>query len=106
MQISALTKKKAKKSFNVDEREENFRGISACLSMRAIKSKLNHQPSTACREINRNCGYNKYPAVPVDKVLWNRAERPKICKLILNKKLPFVLARKLKCVWPPQQIVD
>lgn len=102
--IRPTDKKRAKNHLTLDEREEISRGISASLSMRAIASKLNRPPSTVSREINRNGGYNKYRAVHADKAAWNRAERPKICKLTLNKKLALLVARKLKCAWSPQQI--
>lgn len=97
-------KQRAKNHLTLDEREEISRGISACLSMRAIASKLDRPPSTVCREINRNGGYDKYRAIHADKAAWNRAERPKICKLSLNKKLALLVARKLKCAWSPEQI--
>jgi len=64
-------KQRARNHLTLDEREEISRGISACLSMRAIASKLNRPPSTVCREINRNGGYDKYRAVHADKVAWS-----------------------------------
>lgn len=97
-------KQRAKNHLTLDEREEISRGISASLSMRAIASKLNRPPSTISREINRNDGYDNYRAVHADKAAWNRAERPKVCKLASNKKLALLVARKLRCAWSPQQI--
>jgi len=102
--IRPTDKKRAKNHLTLDEREEISRGISASLSMRAIASKLNRPPSTISREINRNDGYDKYRAVHADKAAWNRAERPKVCKLASSKKLALLVARKLRCAWSPQQI--
>ncbi len=102
--IRPTDKKRAKNHLTLDEREEISRGISASLSMRAIACKLNRPPSTVCREVNRNGGYKQYRAVNADKAAWERAKRPKTCKLITNKKLAFFVAQKLKCAWSPQQI--
>lgn len=82
-------KQRAKNHLTLDEREEISRGISASLSMRAIASRLNRPPSTISREINRNDGYDKYRAVHADKAAWNRAKRPKVCKLASNKNWVF-----------------
>lgn len=102
--IRPNNKQRAKNHLTLDEREEISRGISASLSRRSIATKLNRPPSTICREINRNGGYDKYRAAHADKAAWKRAERPKTCKLALNKKLTLIVARKLKCAWSPQQI--
>jgi IS30 family transposase len=102
--IRPTDKKRAKCHLTLNEREEISRGISARLSMRYIAKNLNRPPSTVCREINRNGGYDKYRAVNADKAAWSRAERPKVCKLASNKKLALYVARKLKCAWSPQQI--
>ena len=53
-------RKRAKLSLTLSEREEISRGIVAQLSMRAIARQLGRSPSTVCREINRNGGYDSY----------------------------------------------
>ena len=102
--IRPRDKQRAKIHLTLNEREEISRGISANLSIRAIANKLKRPPSTVWREINRNGGYDQYRAVHADKAAWIRAERPKVCKLALSKKLALLVARKLKCAWSPQQI--
>lgn len=97
-------RKRSKLSLTVAEREEISRGIVAQLSMRAIASQLGRSPSTVCREINRNGGYDNYRAIQSDMNAWEQALRPKACKLSNNQQLARVVARKLKKSWSPQQI--
>ena len=86
------------------EREVISRGISTGLSIRTIADQLGRSPSTVSREINRNGGYDTYSAVKADQAAWDRALRPKLCKLANNKKLARIVAVKLKLQWSPQQI--
>ena len=86
------------------EREEISRGIATHLSTRAIAAKLSRSPSTVSREINRNGGYYNYRAAPAEQAAWDRALRPKPCKLKCNKALSRMVARKLQLQWSPQQI--
>jgi IS30 family transposase len=102
--IRPRDKHRAKAHLTLTEREEISRSISANLSIRAIANKLNRSPSTICREVNRNGGYKQYRAVNADEAAWERAKRPKTCKLATNKELAVFVARKLKCAWSPQQI--
>ena len=86
------------------EREEISRGIAAQLSIRSIASQLNRPPSTVYREINRNGGYHHYRAAKAEQAAWDRARRPKLCKLICKKPLSRIVAKKLRLQWSPQQI--
>ena len=86
------------------EREEISRGIAIQLSMRKIAVLLSRSPSTISREINRNGGYDHYRAVQAEQEAWRRAKRPKLCKLISNKQLSQIVAKKLRRQWSPQQI--
>jgi len=88
----------------LDEREEISRGIVANQSVRSIADLLNRSPSTISREINRNGGYSRYRATKADQAAWDRALRPKLCKLAGNKILCLIIARKLKRKWSPEQI--
>ena len=72
--------------------------------MRAIAIRLSRSPSTVCREINRNGRYYHYRATHAEQAAWNRARRPKLCKLICNKPLSRMVAKKLRLQWSPQQI--
>lgn len=91
-------------ALTLSERENISRGIVAHLSIRAIATKLRRSPSTVSREINRNGGYYNYRATQAEKFAWERALRPKRCKLVCNKPLSRVVAKKLQLQWSPQQI--
>ena len=91
-------------SLSLEEREEISRGLVAGLSIRVIADQLDRSPSTVSREIERNGGSLKYRAALADKNAWDRARRPKACKLALNRRLSKVVELKLKRKWSPQQI--
>ena len=86
------------------EREEISRGIVANLSIRSIAAYLQRSPSTISREIKRNGGYADYRATQAEQAAWDRAHRPKLCKLAGNPMLRQIVARKLRCNWSPEQI--
>jgi len=86
------------------EREEISRGIVGDLSVRTIAGHLGRSPSTISREINRNGGLRHYRANQADQAAWDRALRPKPCKLALNPALRCIVARKLRSNWSPDQI--
>ncbi len=65
---------------------------------------MERAPSTVSREINRNGGCNQYRAAKADQDAWDRALRPKTCKLVLNRHLSTAVELKLKRKWSPQQI--
>jgi IS30 family transposase len=56
------------------------------------------------REINRNGGRRGYRASKADQAAWDRAHRPKRCKLVENRALARIVAKKLKQSWSPEQI--
>ncbi len=91
-------------SLTLTEREDISRGIAAELSIRTIATKLDRSPSTVSREINRNGGYCRYRAAQAEQVAWDRAKRPKRCKLACHKPLSQIVAKKLQAQWSPQQI--
>ncbi len=86
------------------EREEISRGIVAGQSMRSMASMLGRAPSTVSREINRNGGRRRYRASKADQAAWDRAHRPKRCKLAQNRALARIVANKLEQLWSPDQI--
>lgn len=91
-------------ALTLSEREDISRGIATQLSIRTIASKLKRSPSTVSREINRNGGYYNYRAASAEQAAWDRALRPKSCKLVCNKPLSRMVAKKLQLQWSPQQI--
>jgi IS30 family transposase len=86
------------------EREEISRGLVAGHSIRLIATGLKRAPSTISREINRNGGSSGYRASQADQSAWDRALRPKACKLADNRHLAHLVAEKLKLQWSPEQI--
>lgn len=86
------------------EREEISRGIATGCSIRSIAASLNRAPSTISREIKRNHGQGGYRASQADQAAWARAHRPKTCKLVENRALARIVARKLQLEWSPEQI--
>jgi IS30 family transposase len=88
----------------LSEREEISRGVVAGHSMRSIAESLGRAPSTVSREIRRNGGPGCYRASQADQAGWDRARRPKRCKLVENRALARVVARKLKLRWSPDQV--
>lgn len=97
-------RKRSRLALTLSEREEISRGIAANHSVRLIAHHLNRSPSTISREINRNGGYDKYRATASDQAAWDRARRPKSCKLADHPKLAHKVSGKLKQSWSPQQI--
>ena len=93
--IRPAPKRRSRLALTSSEREEISRGIVAGLSMRAIAAQLGRAPSTVSREVNRN---------KADEAAWERAERPKTCKLAQNPALARVVAEKLIGWWAPRQI--
>ena len=97
-------RQRSRLALSLSEREEISRGIAAHLSVRSIATQLERSPSTISREINRNGGYDKYRATDADQAAWNRARRPKLCKLACNRSLNQIVEAKLQLQWSPEQI--
>ena len=73
-------------------------------SLRSIAAKLGRAPSTVSREIQRNGGWQCYRASQADQSAWDRAKRPKTCKLAENRVLARIVGKKLQLEWSPEQI--
>lgn len=97
-------RKRSRLALTLAEREEISRGIARGDSIRTIASQLQRSPSTISREIDRNGGYDTYRAAQSDQAAWDRAHRPKVCKLASSRYLAKVVESKLKKHWSPQQI--
>ena len=91
-------------ALSLSEREEISRGIASDESMRSIATRLGRAPSTISREIQRNGGDGKYRAARADKKAWERACRPKSCKLAGSPWLRRAIEIKLRVNWSPEQI--
>ena len=97
-------RRRSRRVLSLSEREEISRGIVAEQSIRSIASALGRSASTVSREIQRNGGYDDYRASIADEEAWNRARRPKRCRLARDPRLRRAVARKLRRNWSPEQI--
>ena len=102
--IQPSPRRRSRLALTLAEREEISRGVASHLSLRTIAARLRRAPSTISRELNRNGGYDNYRATQADQTAWDRARRPKRCKLACNRILNRAVATKLKLQWSPQQI--
>ena len=102
--IRPAPRKRSLRCLSLSEREDISRGIAQGQSIRIIATSLDRAASTISREINRNGGLNQYRASQADKATWDRAHRPKVCKLVEHRSLAYIVARKLKLEWSPEQI--
>ncbi|KPU84680.1 integrase, partial [Marinosulfonomonas sp. PRT-SC04] len=102
--IRPADRKRSTKALCLAEREEISRGLSIKHSLRAIALKLGRAPSTICREVRRNGGPSDYRATASDQAAWERALRPKKCKLACYPDLSATVSAKLRRKWSPEQI--
>jgi IS30 family transposase len=86
------------------EREEISRRLASGESLRVIATRLGRCASTVCREVNRNGGRRNYRAQKAEEQALKRARRPKRCLLAIDERLRYVVARKLREDWSPEQI--
>jgi IS30 family transposase len=97
-------RRRSRLSLTLVEREEISRGLESRLSLRYIARQLQRSPSTISREVKRNGGCDVYRAVYSDQAAWDRAHRPKPCKLACNRPLCRTISQKLQMNWSPEQI--
>jgi IS30 family transposase len=97
-------RQRSRLALTLAEREEISRGLVRDLSLRTIASRLGRAPSTISREVNRNGGLLHYRASRADQTAWDRAHRPKPCKLASEPALSRRVASKLRAHWSPEQI--
>ncbi len=102
--IAPAPRRRALAALRFEEREEISRGIAAGQSIRQIAHGLARAPSTVSREIRRNGGSQRYRANRADRSAWERALRPKPCRLAHHRELRWQVARKLALQWSPEQI--
>jgi len=102
--IRPAQRRRSRLTLTLSEREEISRGAVAGHSMRSIAESLGRAPSTVSREIHRNGGPRRYRASQAEQAAWDRARRPKRCKLVEKRALARVVASKLKLRWSPDQV--
>ena len=102
--IRPVPRRRSARVLSLDDREEISRGVAAGVSLRSIAAQLHRSPSTISRELHRNGGHGRYRAAAADKRAWDRALRPKLCKLARHEELRQLVAAKLSENWSPEQI--
>ena len=73
-------------------------------SLRSIARHLGRSASTVSREVSRNGGADRYRAAGADQAAWDRARRPKLCKLACHPFLRRTVSSGLRRQWSPEQI--
>lgn len=102
--IRPAQRRRSRLALTLAEREEISRAVVAGHSIRSIATLLGRAPSTISREIKRNGGQEFYRASQADQAAWDRAHRPKTCKLAENRTLAHIVAGKRQWQWSPEQI--
>ncbi len=102
--IRPPTRTRSRLALSLVDREEISRGLAKQQSIRTIARRLKRPPSTISRELARNGGHEDYRAAAADQATWDRAHRPKRCKLAQHRSLAKAVAAKLNQQWSPQQI--
>ena len=102
--IRPRQRRRSNSALTLSEREEISRGVVEGRSIRSIAATLKRAASTVSREIRRNGGREGYRASRADRAAWDRAVRPKVCKLVGNRALAHRVASKVRLEWSPEQI--
>ncbi len=102
--IMPVKQRRALRALRMDEREEISRGIAAGDSLRRIAARLQRPVCTISRELARNGGRCAYRASEAEASTWQRARRPKRCRLAVKPALRYLVAGKLRALWSPEQI--
>ncbi len=102
--IRPAQRRRSRLALTLAEREEISRAVAAGQSIYSIAASLGRAPSTIYREIKRNGDQKCYRASQADQAAWDRAHRPKTCKLVENRTLAHIVAGKLQMQWSPEQI--
>jgi IS30 family transposase len=102
--IRPAERHRSPRTLTLAEREEISRSVARGCSLRSVAEQLHRAPSTISREIQRNGGRDRYRASQADERAWDRARRPKVCKLKRHRVLAKLVAAKLQQRWSPVQI--
>ena len=97
-------RQRSRLALSLAEREEISRAVAKGHSLHWIAGSLGRAVSTVSRELQRNGGRRCYRANQADQNAWERACRPKVCKLVQNRALAHLVASKLQAAWSPEQI--
>ena len=97
-------RRRSPRMLTISEREEISRGLAEGASLRRIAGRLHRAPSSISREVARHGGRHRYRAARAEQRAWDRARRPKPCKLAAVPRLGELVAGKLGDDWSPEQI--
>jgi IS30 family transposase len=97
-------RRRSPRVLTISEREEISRGLAEGASLRRIAGRLHRAPSSISREVARHGGRHRYRAARAEERAWDRARRPKPCKLAAVPRLCELVAGKLGDDWSPEQI--
>ncbi|HET9602525.1 MAG TPA: IS30 family transposase [Acidimicrobiales bacterium] len=97
-------RRRSARVLTITEREEISRGLAEGASLRRIAGRLHRAPSSISREVARHGGRHRYRAARAEQRAWDRARRPKPCKLAAVPRLRELVAGKLAEEWSPEQI--
>jgi IS30 family transposase len=97
-------RRRSPRVLTISEREEISRGLAEGASLRRIAGRLHRAPSSISREVARHGGRHRYRAARAQERAWDRARRPKPCKLAAVPRLRELVAGKLAEEWSPEQI--
>jgi IS30 family transposase len=104
--LAPPARQRAARVLQLRDREEISRGVAQDESLRSVARRLGRAPSTISREIRRHGGAHDYRASAADAAAWQRARRPKRCRLAGERRLRRVVAACLRADWSPQQIAQ
>ena len=102
--IRPAERRRTLEALSLGEREEISRGLTTRCSLRSIARHLGRSASTISREVHRNGGRDRYRAARSDQAAWDRALRPKLCKLACCPSLARTVSAKLQRKWSPEQV--
>jgi IS30 family transposase len=102
--VQPRTRCRSERWLTLADREEISRGLAEGLSLRAIAARIGRPVSTVSREVARNGGRDGYRAYAAEWAMWDRALRPKVCKLVATPRLRAIVEEKLEDDWSPEQI--
>lgn len=97
-------RRRAARTLSKADREEISRGVAAGHPFARIARGLARPTSTVSREVGRHGGRAQYRAETADQHAWDRAGRPKPCRLATHPRLRALVAARLAQDWSPQQI--
>lgn len=104
--IRPAARRRSRLSLTLVEREEISRALAVGQSIRQIVQHLERAPSSISREISRNGGRRSYRANEAEQAAWDRAHRPKLCKLASVRGWRSLLRRGFRFSGRPSRSLD